>query len=387
MPTPALRIDRLMMARALDLAKKARFICPPNPAVGCVLVSAAGDIIGTGYTQRAGDAHAEIMALRDAAAHGHSPQGATAYITLEPCAHHGRTSPCCEALASAGVRRVLAAATDPNPLVAGRGFAYLRDAGVQVDMADEAALRATRALNIGFFRRMERGCPWVRMKTAASLDGRTALADGKSQWITGEAARLDVHNWRARACAVLTGSGTVLADDPLLNAHIDGLPRQPLLVICDSQLRTPLHAQLWSIEERRVLIAHAQRNEAREAALREKGAELLHLPAAGEDSGENVDLPALLRLLAARECNEIHLEAGARLSGAFLAADLVDELLLYQAPVLLGEGRPIAAIGPLSAITQGTRLRWLQRKEVGEDMRLRAIVCGHEDAIPASAAQ
>ena len=254
-------------------------------------------------------------------------------------------------------------------------------------MADEAALRATRALNIGFFRRMERGCPWVRMKTAASLDGRTALADGKSQWITGEAARLDVHNWRARACAVLTGSGTVLADDPLLNARLDGLPRQPLLVICDSQLRTPLHAQLWSIEERRVLIAHAQRNEAREAALREKGAELLHLPAAGEDSGENVDLPALLRLLAARECNEIHLEAGARLSGAFLAADLVDELLLYQAPVLLGEGRPIAAIGPLSAITQGTRLRWLQRKEVGEDMRLRAIVCGHEDAIPASAAQ
>ncbi|MBQ9579129.1 MAG: bifunctional diaminohydroxyphosphoribosylaminopyrimidine deaminase/5-amino-6-(5-phosphoribosylamino)uracil reductase RibD, partial [Ottowia sp.] len=190
------------MARALDLAKKARFICPPNPAVGCVLVSAAGDIIGTGHTQRAGDAHAEIMALRNAAERGHDTKGATAYITLEPCAHHGRTSPCCEALAAAGVRRVLAAAVDPNPLVAGRGFAYLRDAGVQVDMADEAALRATRALNIGFFRRMERGCPWVRMKTAASLDGRTALADGKSQWITGEAARLDVHNWRARACAV-----------------------------------------------------------------------------------------------------------------------------------------------------------------------------------------
>ena len=263
--------------------------------------------------------------------------------------------------------------------MAGRGFAYLRDAGVQVDMADEAALRATRALNIGFFRRMERGCPWVRMKTAASLDGRTALADGKSQWITGEAARLDVHNWRARACAVLTGSGTVLADDPLLNARLDGLPRQPLLVICDSQLRTPLHAQLWSIEERRVLIAHAQRNEAREAALREKGAELLHLPAADGSNGENVDLPALLRLLAARECNEIHLEAGARLSGAFLAADLVDELLLYQAPVLLGEGRPIATIGPFASLDQGTRLRWHQRKDVGEDVRLRAIVRGHED--------
>ena len=386
MPTPALRADRLMMARALDLAKKARFICPPNPAVGCVLVSAAGDIIGTGHTQRAGEAHAEIVALRDAAAHGHETKGATAYVTLEPCAHHGRTAPCCEALAAAGVRRVLASSMDPNPLVAGRGFAHLRAAGVQVDMADEESLRASRALNIGFFRRMERGVPWVRMKTAASLDGRTALPGGASQWITGEAARLDVHNWRARACAVLTGSGTVLADDPLLNARIEGLPRQPLLVICDSQLRTPLTAQLWSVAGRRVLIAHAVRDEAREAALCEKGAELLHLPAAGDSTGENVDLPALLRVLAARECNEIHLEAGARLSGAFLAADLVDELLLYQAPVLLGEGRPIAALGPLDSLAQGTRLRWRQRKDVGDDVRLRAIVCGHEDE-PAAAQQ
>ena len=374
-----------MMARALDLAKKARFICPPNPAVGCVLVSAAGDIIGTGHTQRAGDAHAEIVALRDAAAHGHDTKGATAYVTLEPCAHHGRTAPCCEALAAAGVRRVLASSMDPNPLVAGRGFAHLRAAGVQVDMADEESLRASRALNIGFFRRMERGVPWVRMKTAASLDGRTALPGGASQWITGEAARLDVHNWRARACAVLTGSGTVLADDPLLNARIEGLPRQPLLVICDSQLRTPLTAQLWNVAGRRVLIAHAVRDEAREAALREQGAELLHLPAAGDSTGENVDLPALLRVLAARECNEIHLEAGARLSGAFLAADLVDELLLYQAPVLLGEGRPIAALGPLDSLAQGTRLRWRQRKDVGDDVRLRAIVCGHEDEPGAAA--
>ena len=369
------RIDRLMMARALELAKKARFICPPNPAVGCVLVSAAGDIIGTGHTQRTGEAHAEIMALRDAAARGHDTQGATAYITLEPCAHHGRTAPCCEALAAAGVRRVCAAATDPNPLVAGRGFAYLRDAGVQVAMAGDTALRAMRALNIGFFRRMERGTPWVRLKSAASLDGRTALPGGASQWITGEDARLNVHRWRARACAVLTGIGTVLADDPLMNARIDELPRQPLLAICDSQLRTPLDARLWSVEGRRVLIAHAVRDAAREAALREKGAELLHLPA---DDGR-VELRALLRALAERECNEIHLEAGARLAGAFLAADLVDELLLYQAPVLLGEGRPIAALGAFTSLSQGTRLRWLQRKDVGEDMRLRAIVCGHED--------
>lgn len=368
-----------MMARALDLAKKARFICPPNPAVGCVLASAAGDVIGSGHTQRTGDAHAEIMALRDAAEHGHSAVGATAYVTLEPCAHQGRTGPCCDALIAAGVRRVLASCADPNPLVAGRGFARLRAAGVQVDLADDDAHRAMRALNIGFFRRMERGWPWVRLKTAASLDGRTALPGGASQWITGEAARLDVHNWRARACAVLTGSGTVLADDPLLNARIEGLPRQPLLVICDSQLRTPPAARLWSVSGRRVLIAHAVRDEAREAALREKGAELLLLPAAGEDSGKNVDLPALLRALVERECNEIHLEAGARLSGAFLAADLVDELLLYQAPVLLGEGRPIAALGPLDNISQGTRLRWRQRKDVGEDVRLRAIVCGHED--------
>lgn len=384
MTTPALRADRLMMSRALTLARKARFVCPPNPAVGCVLVSAAGDIIGAGHTQPAGQEHAEIMALREAAAHGHSPQGACAYVTLEPCAHQGRTGPCCEALAAAGVRRVVAACGDPNPLVAGRGFARLRAAGLQVDMAGDEACRATRALNIGFFRRMERGSPWVRLKSAASLDGRTALPDGASQWITGEDARLDVHRWRARACAVLTGSGTVLADDPLLDARIESLPRQPHLVICDSSLRTPPDARLWGVAGRRVFIAHASRDAAREAALQARGAELLHLP--GED-GKSVDLPALLRALAQRECNEIHLEAGARLAGAFLAADLVDELLLYQAPVLLGEGRPIAALGPFASLDQGARLHWLQRKDVGCDMRLRAIVHGHEDDGGASAGQ
>ena len=372
MTTIAKRADRLMMARALTLAKKARFLCPPNPAVGCVLANAAGDVIGAGHTQPVGGAHAEIMALRDAAAHGQSTAGATAYVTLEPCAHYGRTGPCCEALIAAGVRRVLASCADPNPLVAGRGFARLRAAGVQVDMADEDARRATRTLNQGFFRRMERGVPWVRLKAAASLDGRTALPSGASQWITGEAARANVHRWRARACAVLTGSGTILADDPLMNARLGELPRQPALVICDSQLRTPPAARLWSVAGRRVLIAHAVRDAAREAALQEKGAELLHLPA----KDGRVDLRALLAALAARECNEIHLEAGAQLAGAMLAADLVDELLLYQAPLLLGAGRPVATLGPFDAIAQGVRVRWHEVKELDGDIRLRGLLAG-----------
>jgi len=241
------------LAQALQQAQAALLRANPNPRVGCVLVNPAGQVIGQGSTQQAGGPHAEVMALRDAQALGHSTAGATAYVTLEPCSHHGRTGPCCDALVHAGIGRVVAALPDPNPLVAGQGFARLRAAGVAVDIAGDSAdpaLRdwaaAARELNIGFFSRMLRGTPWVRLKTAASLDGVTALPNGQSQWITGEAARADGHAWRARACAVLTGIGTVLQDRPRLDVRGIDTPRQPALVVVDSDLQTPPDAALFA---------------------------------------------------------------------------------------------------------------------------------------------
>ena len=235
--------DTAFMQQALGLAREALYLTSPNPRVGCVLVGADGSVLGSGHTQRAGEAHAEVMALRDAQANGHDVKGATAYVTLEPCSHQGRTGPCCDALAAAGVARVVVALQDPNPLVAGQGTARLRAAGVQVDaglLADEA-----HEMNIGFFKRMTHGTPWVRMKVAASLDGQTALENGVSQWITSAPARDDGHAWRARACAVLTGIGTVLEDDPQLDVRAVPTPRQPTLVVMDSQLETPLTAKLF----------------------------------------------------------------------------------------------------------------------------------------------
>ncbi|MDR0479625.1 MAG: bifunctional diaminohydroxyphosphoribosylaminopyrimidine deaminase/5-amino-6-(5-phosphoribosylamino)uracil reductase RibD, partial [Burkholderiaceae bacterium] len=240
------------MDRALRLAESARWHCPPNPAVGCVITDSQGHVLGEGCTQAAGQAHAEIMALLDAAAQGRDVRGATVYVTLEPCSHHGRTGPCCEALIAAGVARVVAAAQDPNPRVAGRGIARLRDAGMMVDVGLREA--EARAMNPGFFSRMERERPWVRVKSAASLDGRTALPGGASQWITSEAARADGYAWRARAGAVLTGIGTVLTDDPLLTVRLPGVTRQPHLIILDSRLRTPPGARLWQAQGRRTLI-------------------------------------------------------------------------------------------------------------------------------------
>ena len=359
------------MRQALALAAQARLICPPNPAVGCVIVDANGALLGQGHTQPAGQAHAEVMALRDAAAQGHSVAGATAYVTLEPCAHQGRTGPCCEALIAAGVGRVVAALQDPNPLVAGQGFARLRAAGIAVEVgpgADES-----RELNIGFFSRMARGTPWVRLKAASSLDGRTALPDGQSQWITSPEARADGHAWRARACVVLTGIGTVLQDDPLLDARLAAAPRQPALAIVDARLRTPPAARLWRAAPRRVLIYTAVQDAARQRALTDLGAEVIALP----DPRGQVDLVAMLRDLARREMNEVHVEAGGTLNGALLRADLVDELLLYQAPLLLGEGPGIAAIGPLAALTDGPRLIWRDVRRVGPDVMLLARVAGH----------
>ncbi|HOK12327.1 MAG TPA: bifunctional diaminohydroxyphosphoribosylaminopyrimidine deaminase/5-amino-6-(5-phosphoribosylamino)uracil reductase RibD [Ottowia sp.] len=366
--------DHDMMRRALTLAERARLIAPPNPAVGCVLVDAAGTLIGEGFTQAVGQAHAEVMALRDAAARGHASAGATAYVTLEPCAHQGRTGPCCDALATAGVRRVVAALQDPNPRVGGQGLQRLRAAGVEVALGPSAVAEAARELNLGFFSRMARGTPWVRLKAASSLDGRTALPDGRSQWITSPAARDDGQAWRARACAVLTGIGTVLDDDPLLNVRLPGITRQPALVIVDSALRTPLDARLWQVADRRVFIATAVTDEARQQPLRARGAQLLALP--GTDG--RVDLAALLARLARREVNELHVEAGHRLNGALLRAGLVDELLLYLAPRLLGEGAGIAALGPLGSLDEGPAFAWHGVERVGPDLRLLARVPGRE---------
>ena len=356
------------MSQALALAEQACLVCPPNPAVGCVLVRADGQVIGQGHTQATGQAHAEVMALRDAAARGHATQGATAYVTLEPCAHQGRTGPCADALIAAGVQRVVAALQDPNPRVAGQGFDRLRAAGIEVVVGPGA--EASRELNIGFFSRMTRQRPWVRLKVAASLDGRTALPSGVSQWITSDAARADGHVWRARAGAVLTGIGTVLRDNPRLDVRLAGIARQPMLVIVDSRLRTPLDARLWDVPQRRVCIACAGADAARERAVRGRGADVLPLP--GADG--QVELPALLAELARREVNELHVEAGAQLNAALWRAGLVDELLLYQAPLLLGEGPGLATLGPFTELAQGVRLEYQTVGRVGPDLRIVARV-------------
>ena len=364
--TPAER-DAALMDRALQLAEGGRWHCPPNPAVGCVIADRHGNVLGEGCTQAAGQAHAEIMALRDAAAQNRGVRGATVYVTLEPCAHQGRTGPCCDALIAAGVARVVAAVQDPNPRVAGQGFARLRGAGITV----EIGLREVQAheLNVGFFSRMTRARPWVRVKSAASLDGRTALPSGASQWITADAARADGHAWRARAGAVLTGVGTVLHDDPLLTARAPGVTRQPDLVIADGRLRTPLQARLWQAAERRVLIYTAA-DAVSDAAqrLRERGAELIACP--GTD--DRVDLAALLADLARREINELHVEAGGTLTGALLRAGLADELLLYLAPLLLGGGPGIAVLDPPAALADAARWRICDVQRIGPDLRLLA---------------
>lgn len=363
------------ISQALGLAAQALFLSSPNPRVGCVLTSTDGSrVLGQGFTQQAGGPHAEVMALRDAAAQGQSVPGATAYVTLEPCSHQGRTGPCCDALIQAGIARVVASCSDPNPLVAGQGFARLRAAGVQVEVGPGA--QESRELNIGFFSRMERRRPWLRMKVAAALDGGIALANGASQWITGPQARADGQAWRARACAVLTGIGTVLADDPLLNVRALATPRQPHLVVLDSRLQTPLAARLWSVPQRQVWLCclPGAGSPTQRAALQARGALLLELPAT--PAGQ-VDLSALLHALAERGVNELHLEAGPRLNGAFIQAGLVDELLVYLAPVLLGAGaQAMAQWGPLQSLDQGLALRWHSVQPIGPDLRLLARLAG-----------
>ncbi|AVT10358.1 bifunctional diaminohydroxyphosphoribosylaminopyrimidine deaminase/5-amino-6-(5-phosphoribosylamino)uracil reductase RibD [Acidovorax avenae] len=360
------------MQLALQQAEEGLYRTSPNPRVGCVLVNASQQIIGQGSTQRAGGPHAEVMALRDARARGHATQGATAYVTLEPCSHHGRTGPCCDALVEAGIARVVASLGDPNPRVAGQGFERLRAAGVEVEVGPGA--EASRELNIGFLSRMVRRMPWVRLKSAASLDGITALPDGQSQWITSAPARADVHAWRARACVVLTGVGTVLADDPRLDVREVPTERQPWVAVLDSRLRTPPDAALLRAQARDVVIYCAIRNESRERALCASGATIVHLP--GPDG--RVALRDVMGDLAVREANEVHVEAGAIASGALCAAGLVDEVLLYLAPKLLGQGRGIAPFGPLPDLGQALGLTIRSVAQVGPDLRVCARVAGRE---------
>ena len=365
------------MHRALELARQALWLTSPNPRVGCVITAPDGTVLGEGHTQRAGGPHAEIMALRDAAERGHNVRGATAWVTLEPCAHQGRTGPCCDALAAAGVGRVVAALTDPNPKVAGQGMARLQAAGVQVQTlpATEAQAMQARELNIGFFSRMERGLPWVRMKIAASVDGQTALANGQSQWITGPEARLDGHAWRARACAVLTGIGTVLEDDPQLNVRGLDVPRQPHLVVVDSRLELPLEAKLLNTlgsgdQTRQIWVYTATTGQQdRRAALAARGVQVIDCADQNTPTGK-VDLAAMLRDLAQREVNELHVEAGFKLNGSFMREGLVDEWLLYMAPQWLGPGQGMANLPALTQLSDALRLRFHDIAPIGEDLRL-----------------
>lgn len=343
----------------------------------------AGDdrIIGQGHTQQAGGPHAEVMALRDAQGRGHAIQGRTAYVTLEPCSHHGRTPPCCDALVEARVAKVVIAALDPNPLVVGQGVERLQAAGIEVEvlLRCSAEARATRELNIGFFSRMIRGRPWVRMKAAVSLDGTTALNNGASQWITGEAARADGHAWRARACAVLTGIGTVLADDPRLDVRLPNTPRQPHLVIVDSRLETPPGARLFQTDAaRKVFIYAAVDDVGKRAALEAMGAEVILMPGSTPGTERKVDLSALLKDLGQREINELHVEAGHKLNGSLIRESLVDEFLTYMAPKLLGPGMGMAHMAPLTELTQGVSLQFTSVDMIGDDVRMLARVAGHD---------
>jgi diaminohydroxyphosphoribosylaminopyrimidine deaminase/5-amino-6-(5-phosphoribosylamino)uracil reductase len=357
--------DHAHMARALELAARGLYTTKPNPAVGCVLVRGS-EIVATGYTQPAGGPHAERVAL---AAAGERARGATAYVTLEPCCHQGRTGPCTRALLGAGIARVVYAVRDPNPLVGGGGAQALEQAGVAV--AGGLLARAAEDLNRGFFARMQRGRPWVRSKLAASLDGRTALANGASRWITGDAARRDVHRFRARAGAILTGSGTVRLDDPALTARLDdpGVDvRQPLRVVLDSRFAMPPGARVLA-GAGQALVLGAVADAAREQALTAAGARVERVPAVNG----RCDLGAVLARLAALEVNDVWVEAGATLNGALLAAGLIDEMLLYVAPRIFGSAaRGMFDLPELAALEEAVQLEFTDVRRVGPDLRITA---------------
>lgn len=355
-------IDEHWMARASELALLGLNTTTPNPRVGCVLVSASGDLIAAGFHHKAGEAHAEVVALNKA---GDAARGSKVYVTLEPCNHQGRTGPCTEALISAGVAEVVYGMEDPNPLVSGQGLARLRAAGIAVrgPVLEEQA----RALNPGFIQRMTLGRPWMRCKLAMSLDGRTAMASGESFWITGEAARADVQHWRARSCAIVTGISTILQDDPALTVRDPSFgdnPRQPLRVVVDSRLRTPEGARVLRASSSGIAIATCAFNRPH------LGAEIWGMPS----SGGAVDLNALMKKLAERGCNEVLVEAGPTLAGSFLRAGLIDELIVYMAPKLLGSAaRPLFDL-PLTFMAEAVKLQWTDVRQIGADWRFLARV-------------
>ena len=354
------------MTLALQLAEQGLYTTTPNPRVGCVIVK-NNRIIGQGAHLKAGEPHAEVLALRTAGEHA---KGADVYVTLEPCNHHGRTPPCVDALIQAGVGRVVVAMQDPNPLVAGNGVKRLQASGIEVAVGLMESVAFN--LNSGFIARMTRGLPYVRCKIAASLDGRTALNNHQSQWITGEAARADVQHWRAQSCAIITGIGTVLADNPSMNVRLANVSRQPLRVIVDSQLQTPLDCKLLSTSHPQsapVLIAYANDANQQQQLLMAKGVRLLQLP----NQNGNVDLTALLATLAQQGVNEVLLEAGQGLNGAFLQAGLIDELILYYAPKLMGtDAKGMFAVPELTNMQQVTHLQIIDVRQFGQDIRLRA---------------
>ncbi len=360
----SIALDSRYMARALQLARRGLYTTDPNPRVGCV-VAREGEVVGEGWHERAGEPHAERNALRAA---GEQARGAVAYVTLEPCSHHGRTPPCTDALIEAGIRRVVAAMPDPNPLVADGGLAKLQEAGVNVEtglMREQA-----EALNPGFISRMRRGRPWVRAKLAASLDGRTAMASGESKWITSEGARRDVQRWRAQSSAILTGIGTVLADDPSLTVRLDKCDRQPLRVVVDSNLSMPATAKILKADGG-ALVVTASDDADYAGTLRNAGAEVLRLPAAHGA----VDLAALMDHLGVRAANEVLLEAGATLCGAMLEAGLIDELIVYFAPHLMGSrARGMFNLSGLEKLTDRIELEIQDVRAVGEDWRITAKV-------------
>jgi diaminohydroxyphosphoribosylaminopyrimidine deaminase / 5-amino-6-(5-phosphoribosylamino)uracil reductase len=353
--------DVAHMTRAVELARLGLNTTDPNPRVGC-LIADGERVVGEGWHERAGGPHAEVNAL---AAAGAAARGATAYVTLEPCSHHGRTPPCADALVRAGIHRVVFAMRDPNPRVSGNGIARLAAAGIEV--AGGLLEHEARELNPGFVSRMTRGRPWVTVKLAASLDGGTALPGGESQWITGEAARADVQRQRARASAIMTGSGTVIADDPRLDVRLPGAVRQPLRVVLDSRLRTPPRARIIAPPGRTLILCSEEEPE-RASALRGAGAEVL---AVGAAAG-GVDLAAALVALAVREVNELLVECGPGLAGALFSAARVDELLLYLAPTLLGRGaRPLADLDAPASLAERLQFSIVERQDVGDDLLLR----------------
>lgn len=364
-------MDAEMMSLAIQLAKQGQFTTTPNPNVGCVITDQNGSIVGQGWHQQAGTPHAEIHALRQAA---DKTKGATAYVTLEPCSHFGKTPPCADALLDAGIKRVVAAMRDPNPLVAGRGLKKLAENGVEVSVG----LLETQAqqLNVGFVKRMQQGMPFVQLKLAGSIDGKTALANGQSQWITGPAARRDVQRHRAQSCAILSGSGTVLADDPALNVRFNEITdwqlseglceRQPLRVILDGQNRLTPARKLFALDGE-VLVVNAEAN----ALLADAGIVQWQAPL----KNKKLDLTAVMQHLAELQINHVWVEAGAKLSGALLQAKLVDELILYQAPKIMGDkARNLFEIDEITSMNRLYQLTWADVRQIGPDIKLTAQI-------------